>query len=192
MLKTLTMDVFYPYPQERVWQVLTNRRALAAWLMENDFEPRVGHKFQFQHSTLPGIGESIDCEVIELDEPKRLSYTWQDGMMCQPSIVTWTLKAVDGGTRLQLEHKGLSHVKTFQRKSLHQPMRLSQPLQGQFSYESTAVTQTLALPTRTSVFRYEALDSVILSSFLNGGWDYSLNQQLLQVLVGVAADERRQ
>ncbi len=48
MIPAVKMDVFYPYPPERVWQVLTNRRALAAWLMENDFEPRVGHKFQFQ------------------------------------------------------------------------------------------------------------------------------------------------
>lgn len=55
-LKKLKMEVFYPYPPQRVWQVLTNRHALAMWLMENDFEPRVGHKFRFQHSTLPGTG----------------------------------------------------------------------------------------------------------------------------------------
>lgn len=38
------------------------------------------------------------------------------------------------------------------------------------------------------VGRYEALDSAILSSFLNGGWDYRLNEQLSQVLAEVAAD----
>ncbi len=193
----LNMEVFYPYPPQRIWQVLTNHRALAAWLMENDFEPRVGHKFQFQHSTLPGLGGSIDCEVIELDEPRRLSYTWQDGMMCQPSIVTWTLKPVDGGTRLQLEHKGLSHefVETLDATSLHERMRLSQPWQSQFKYESTVATQKLALPSTTvfqsrPVGRYEALDSAILSSFLNGGWDYRLNEQLSQVLAEVAADNK--
>ena len=42
MLRDLKLNVFYPYSPERVWQVITNRNALAAWLMDNDFEPRVG------------------------------------------------------------------------------------------------------------------------------------------------------
>ncbi|MEH2048103.1 SRPBCC family protein [Nostoc sp.] len=88
----LNMEVFYPYPPQRVWQVLTNRQALAVWLMENDFEPRLGHKFRFVHSTLPGLEGDIDCQVIELDEPRRLAFTWQDSMMCQPSVVTWTIQ----------------------------------------------------------------------------------------------------
>ncbi|MHC5856154.1 SRPBCC family protein [Nostoc sp.] len=78
MLRNLNMEVFYPYPPQRVWQVLTNRQALAVWLMENDFEPRLGHKFRFVHSTLPGLEGDIDCQVIELDEPRRLAFTWQD------------------------------------------------------------------------------------------------------------------
>lgn len=117
-------------------------------------------------------------------------------MMCQPSIVTWILKPVDGGTRLHLEHKGLTHdVERLHPTSLHQPMHLSQPWQSQFKYESTAVTQKLALLS-TNVFqsrpvgRYEALDSAILSSFLNGGWDYRLNEQLSQVLAEVAANNK--
>lgn len=52
MLRTIKTEVFYPYPPQRIWQVLTERRALSAWLMDNDFEPLVGHKFRFQHSTV--------------------------------------------------------------------------------------------------------------------------------------------
>ncbi|NWF61290.1 MAG: SRPBCC domain-containing protein [Fischerella sp.] len=191
MLRNLNIEAFYPYPPQRVWQVLTNRQALAAWLMENDFEPRLGHKFRFVHSTLPGLGENIDCEVIELDEPKRLAFTWQDSMMCQPSIVTWTLKPVDGGTKLQLEHKGLRHelVETLHATSLHQSRNLSQPWQGKFMHESSTVTQTLAPSDRNTIFpsipsgKYETLDSLILSSFFNGGWEYRLNEKLPKILV---------
>lgn len=185
MLQNLNMEVFYPYPPQRVWQVLTNRQALAVWLMENDFEPRLGHKFRFVHSTLPGLEGNIDCEVIELDEPRRLAFTWQDSMMCQPSIVTWTIQPVVGGTKLLLEHKGLIQKAI----KLNEPIQLSQPWQGKFLHESKAATQTLAPNNRSTVFssipvsRYEALDSIVLSSFLNGGWDYRLSEKLPQILI---------
>jgi len=91
MLRDVKTEVFYPYPPERVWQVITNRHALAVWLMENDFEPRLGHKFRFQFEPQQGINNTIYCEVIQLDEPRCLSYTWRGSFMCQPTIVTWTL-----------------------------------------------------------------------------------------------------
>ncbi len=190
MLRDLKKEVFYPYPPQRVWQVLTNRHTLAVWLMENDFEPRVGHKFRFLYSSIPGLAESIDCEVIELDEPKRLSFTWQDSMMYRPSIVIWTLKPVDGGTQLQLEHKGLSQEpdQTRLSASLHEPMRLSQPWQGRFMHESTALTAHSTMLSPIPVGRYEALNSVILSSFLDGGWDFRLSERMPQVLVSFASN----
>ena len=83
-LGKLNKEVFYPHPPERVWQVITDSRAISAWLMENDFEPRVGCKFCFYNRSLPGIDTNIKCEVIEVSRPKRLVYTWQDCMMSQP------------------------------------------------------------------------------------------------------------
>ncbi len=186
MSLNLEMEVFYPYPPQRVWQVLTNRSALAAWLMENDFEPRLGHKFQFQYSALPELSVSIDCEVIELDEPRRLSYTWLDSMMIQPSIVSWILAPVDGGTLLQLQHKGLRHdVETL--SATPYKLRPTHSWQSQLMNESLPPihrTTTLQIP----VGKYEMLDSVILSSFLNGGWKYKLNEKLSQILAGVTTD----
>ena len=192
MLRDLKMEVFYPYPRQRVWQVLTDARVLAAWLMDNDFEPRVGHKFCFQTHSLPGLDGVIHCEVLELDEPKRLSYTWQDCLMSHPSIVTWTLTPVNSGTRLQLEHKG---VRQEAFKLGETSMRFTHIWQGQFMDEPTAVTQTLAPMTRSTLFQstsigYVDLDSVILSSYLNGGWKYSVNERLLHALVSLAADNK--
>ncbi len=191
MLRDLKTEVFYPHPPQRVWQVLTNRRALAAWLMDNDFEPRVGHKFRFQTQSLPGLEGTVNCEVIELDEPKRLSYTWQDSLMPYPSIVTWTLTPVDGGTRLHLEHQGIRQeaitVGEFQRSTY--------TWQRQFMDEPTAVTQTLAPRDRSTLFQstsigYAALDSAILNSYLNGGWNYTLNERLPQVLDSLITDTK--
>ena len=47
MKREVTLEVIYPYPPDRVWRALTDRRVLAQWLLPNDFEPRVGHRFHF-------------------------------------------------------------------------------------------------------------------------------------------------
>lgn len=104
MNQTVMLEVFYPHSPERVWQALTDRRALAAWMMDNDFEPRLGHKFHFRQAVLPGVDRCIWCEVIELEPPKRLAYCWQEEQTEHSTIVTWTLTAVTGGTTLQLHH----------------------------------------------------------------------------------------
>jgi uncharacterized protein YndB with AHSA1/START domain len=104
--------VFYPVPREAVWVALTDRRALAEWLEPNDFEPVVGHKFRFQ--TDPGAcGSGLSlCEVLEVDPPRKLVYSWQhvpskpNKPMPHPTRVTWTLEEVPGGTKLTLEHTG--------------------------------------------------------------------------------------
>ncbi len=75
MSRTLRFEVLYPHPPERVWRALTDRRMLAEWLMPNDFEPRLGHRFTFRTDPAPGFDGTVRCQVIELDEPRRLSYT---------------------------------------------------------------------------------------------------------------------
>jgi uncharacterized protein YndB with AHSA1/START domain len=99
------LERIYPYPVERVWRALTDSRALAQWLMPNDFEPRLGHKFCFVGEPRGAGREVIECEVIELKRPTRLSYTWRDPSGRPLSIVTWTLMAVAEGTCLRLEHR---------------------------------------------------------------------------------------
>lgn len=105
MSDRVKLSVLYPYPPEKVWQALTDCRILSAWMMKNDFEPRLGHKFKFESESLPGVKTIIRCEVLELEKPKRLTYTWQDKAASEPSLVIWTLTPVEGGTQLQLKHQ---------------------------------------------------------------------------------------
>jgi uncharacterized protein YndB with AHSA1/START domain len=99
----------YRYPIERVWQALTDRRALATWLVENDFEPEVGRKFQFRTKPQPGFSGIIECEVLVVEPPHRLVYTWQGGPLKKPTTVSWTLdKLMEDRTLLTLEHNGFS------------------------------------------------------------------------------------
>jgi uncharacterized protein YndB with AHSA1/START domain len=185
MLQNIKNEVFYPYPPERVWQVITNRQALAAWLMENDFEPRVGHKFRFQMEAQPGIENTIYCEVIKLDEPRSLSYTWRGSFMCQPTVVTWTLLPVEGGTKLQLEHTGFeSKVSQFS-----QPMRLAQ--NGLNDSQPKAIFETRLLESVnqiTPLQGYQQIDNydrVTANFYLNGGWEIALKESINKILTGI-------
>jgi uncharacterized protein YndB with AHSA1/START domain len=106
MKRDLRFEATYPHPPERVWRALTDRQALAAWLMENDFEPRLGHHFTFRTKPAPGFDGIVHCEVTELEPPRRLAYTWKGGKI--DTTVSFALEAVEGGTRLVLEHNGFS------------------------------------------------------------------------------------
>jgi uncharacterized protein YndB with AHSA1/START domain len=75
MSRAILMERDYPHPPEKVWRALTDSAALARWLMPNNFEPKVGHKFQFKVGPQPGWRGFVDCEVLEVEEPRRLSYT---------------------------------------------------------------------------------------------------------------------
>ena len=104
----IAMEQVYPHPPERVWRALTDSAALAEWLMPNDFEPRVGHKFQFRAKPMPGWRGFVECEVTEVVALRRLVYTWLgDADWQAPTIVRWTLEPVEGGTRVRLEHTNL-------------------------------------------------------------------------------------
>lgn len=110
MKRDLHFDAFYPHPPERVWNALTRREAIARWLMENDFEPRVGHRFQLRAKPQPGWDGIVHCEVLELDPPRRLAWSWKSNAPLD-TVLTITLTAEGNGTRLRLAHTGFAGMK---------------------------------------------------------------------------------
>lgn len=104
MKRDLRFEEHYPFPPERVWDAITDSAALADWLMPNDFQPRLGHRFQFRTKPAPGFDGIVNCEVIALGPPRRLAYTWKGGSI--DTVVTFTLEPTPTGTKLILEHKG--------------------------------------------------------------------------------------
>jgi len=110
MSETVALDFELKSPIERVWHALTDSATLSKWMLfkSNDFKPVVGHTFQFREAS--GWTGVVDGEVIEVDKPHRLSYTWVSGgesNLQHSTVVTWTLTEAEGGvTRLHLEQSG--------------------------------------------------------------------------------------
>ncbi|MCU9614915.1 SRPBCC domain-containing protein [Caldibacillus lycopersici] len=96
-----SLDFQFKSSIDKVWEALTDSETLAKWVMKNDFKPIVGYKCQFRNEQWNLI---VDCEVLVVEEPYKLSYTWIGGPI--DTIVTWTLKEEAGMTHLHLEHTG--------------------------------------------------------------------------------------
>jgi uncharacterized protein YndB with AHSA1/START domain len=106
---SVVIDVYYPQAVPQVWAALTSSAALAAWLMPNDFEPRVGHCFTFRTTPDQFWDGTVYCEVVTLDSPRQVAYTWKNETSRLDTLVTFTLEPADGGTHLRLEHTGFAN-----------------------------------------------------------------------------------
>ena len=101
---TLVIDREMAHPREKVWRALTEGKLMEEWLMMNDFEPCVGHRFTFRATPVPGWNGIIDCEVRTVEPHSRLAYSW--GSMGMETVVTWTLTPTEKGTLLRMEQSG--------------------------------------------------------------------------------------
>jgi len=102
--RAIHRTVRYAHPPERVWEALTTREALAAWLMPNDFSPEVGHRFNFRTDPAPGFDGIVRCEVLALEPPRRMVWSWAGGSV--DTTVTFELRAVADGTELRFAQEG--------------------------------------------------------------------------------------
>ncbi|AMP07879.1 hypothetical protein CAter282_0055 [Collimonas arenae] len=97
--KTLIVEREMPHSPDKVWRAITQRPLIEDWLMENDFELVVGHRFDLRADW--GV---VECQVLAIEPNKALSYTWE--AMGLKSVVSWTLTATATGTQLRMEQSG--------------------------------------------------------------------------------------
>jgi uncharacterized protein YndB with AHSA1/START domain len=105
-IRVVVVERELPFPPDKVWRALTQPHLIGEWLMRPDgFEPTVGRPF-----SLSGDWGSVDCQVLEVEPNRRLSYRWDhphdDPAFDLRSTVTFTLAAMPGGTRLRVEQAG--------------------------------------------------------------------------------------
>jgi uncharacterized protein YndB with AHSA1/START domain len=97
--RSVVIEREVPFPPEKIWRALTQPHLLAEWLMQTDFAPSLGHRFQFR-----GDWGAVDCKVLAIEPNRALSYSW-DAMGLE-STVTWTLTPTAAGTHLRMEQAG--------------------------------------------------------------------------------------
>src|SRR5271170_7725050 len=101
---SLVIEREMPHAPEKIWRALTQRALIEEWLMKNDFQSVVGHRFRFNSTPVPNWDGVIDCEVLVVEPNARLSYTWAS--MGMTSVVAWTLTPTASGTHVRMEQSG--------------------------------------------------------------------------------------
>jgi uncharacterized protein YndB with AHSA1/START domain len=102
--RSLVIERELPHPPQKIWRALTQGALIKEWLMDNDFQPVVGHKFNFRSPPMPQWDGIVASEVLVIEPQKKLSYSW--GSMGLESVVVWTLVPTKGGTLVRMEQSG--------------------------------------------------------------------------------------
>ena len=109
-MRSIVIEREIAHPPAKVWRALTQTPLIEEWLMKNDFEPVVGHTFNFRATPMPYWNGVVDCQVLEIEPNSRLSYSWnssgEEAATGLKTVVTWTLSPTTGGTLLRMEQTG--------------------------------------------------------------------------------------
>jgi uncharacterized protein YndB with AHSA1/START domain len=117
MAASIKHQLYFQHPPEAVWEYLTNSELMELWLMKSDFQPVLGHDFQFRIKPIPSLDFDgiVYCKVLEIVPFKKLSYSWKlgpgDGTTNIDSVVRWELQPKDEGTELLLDHGDFTIMK---------------------------------------------------------------------------------
>ena len=112
MSGTIRLRRTYDAPIELVWELVATSGGLSSWLMPNDFEPVVGHRFTFtDRPRRPFYDGIVGCEVLALEPPHLVRFSWTGGPV--DTVVTFELRALDANrTTLELTHTGFTGLRS--------------------------------------------------------------------------------
>lgn len=110
----------YPYPIEQVWHVLTDPDQVARWTTTGrggrpeGYAAVPGTKFRFVGKPVMGWAGVVYCEVLSVDAPHSLHYTWRgDQDSDDVTDVVYELEPTSTGTRFTWRHTGFTGVGGF-------------------------------------------------------------------------------
>jgi uncharacterized protein YndB with AHSA1/START domain len=111
----IVVDETFPHAPETLWRTLTSAELVGRWLgmAPTGFEPVVGNRFTMKTRPAGLWDGTIHCEVLEVAPTARFAFSWKGGHRDNSgygspldTVVTFTLEAVEGGTRLRMVHSG--------------------------------------------------------------------------------------
>lgn len=108
MKDLISKEKVFNHPIETVWDAISKAEEISAWFIQADFKAEVGYQYTFT-SEPNEKGCTTISGVVKEANPYVLVYTWIVADTKVETTVTWTLESVDNGTKLHLEHSGISN-----------------------------------------------------------------------------------
>ncbi|WP_343487812.1 SRPBCC domain-containing protein [Allomuricauda sp. d1] len=107
MKDTITKEYFFNHSIDKVWNAISREEEISSWFIKANFKAEKGYRYTFKADEEHGCTQ-ITGEVKEAN-PYTLIYTWVVEGTKAVTTVTWRLEQIDGKTKLNLQHSGISN-----------------------------------------------------------------------------------
>ena len=105
--ESISLEFDLQHEPQKVWRALTDPVLLAEWLLPVlDLRLVPGAAFTFRAPSQPGWDGAVNCRMLEIDAPRKLSYAWVVGDI--DTVVTFTLTPTISGTSLSVVQSGFT------------------------------------------------------------------------------------
>ncbi|WP_298900659.1 SRPBCC domain-containing protein [uncultured Psychroserpens sp.] len=108
MKDSITKEKLFSHPIEKVWDAISKAEEISTWFIKADFKAEEGYQYTFTSEPNDKGCTTISGTVKEA-HPYVLAYTWIVADTKVETTVTWTLESTTEGTKLHLEHSGISN-----------------------------------------------------------------------------------
>ncbi len=108
MKDSITKEKVFNHPINKVWDAISKAEEISTWFIQADFKAEKGYQYTFTSEVNEKGCTTIRGTVKEAN-PYVLVYTWIVAGTEAETTVTWILEPVAEGTKLHLEHSGISN-----------------------------------------------------------------------------------
>ena len=107
MKDIISKEHIFSHPIDKVWNAISKAEEISTWFIKADFRAEPGYNYTFTSS---GEENCTDITgVVKEATPYTLIYTWMVANTKAETTVKWFLEETVNGTRLLLEHSGISN-----------------------------------------------------------------------------------
>ena len=104
----IVLERIFDASVSKVWKAISDKNEMKLWYFDLEaFKPEIGFKFQFIGCKDENTKYLHLCEVTEVEQEKKLTYSWSYDGYEGISFVTFELFPKGNKTLLRLTHKGL-------------------------------------------------------------------------------------
>lgn len=107
MKDIIKKEVVFNQSIDKVWNAISKEEEISTWFIPADFKAQKGYKYTFT-SPPNEKGCTVISGVVKNASPYLLIYTWAVAETKTETTVTWQLESTPEGTKLTLEHSGIS------------------------------------------------------------------------------------
>ena len=104
----ITKEKIFHHSIDKIWNAISKGDELSSWFIKADFKAEKGYQYTFTSEPNEKGCTTIKGEVKQ-SNPYTLIYSWIVADTNVETIVKWELESIENGTKLYLEHSGISN-----------------------------------------------------------------------------------